>query len=158
MNVSTQFTEVQPDTLFVPFPSHPTNTPTIQDLPLIYSSIDIHLSLGEVTRLFMHHPDWPGVILTNQGQFVGLLTRQACGEFLSNFLCTRIFEQVSIFAFFEKYTTHGLVLDGRVSVQGALRAALDRLGDAIHDPIVVCLDRCQYALLDMAVLLKTQAG
>jgi hypothetical protein len=106
----------------------------------------------------MRHPDWPGVILTAEGRFLGLLTRRACAEFLNNFLCTRMFSQVSIFAFFEKYGSRGLILDGGVSVQGAVRAALDRQGEAIHDPIVVCLGGCQYGLLDIPVLLNAQAA
>jgi two-component system, NtrC family, sensor kinase len=158
LNLSYKFTEAQPDTLFVPFPSHPAHPPTIQDLPLSASCVDIHLSLGEVTKLFMRHPEWPGVILTDQGQLVGLLTRRACAEFLDNLLCTRIFSQVSIFAFFEKDAPRGLVLDGSISIPKAVRAALDRQDDSIHDPIVVCLGECQYGLLDMPVLLKAQAG
>jgi two-component system, NtrC family, sensor kinase len=158
LNLSYKLNQAQPDTLFVPFPYHPANPRTIRDLPLIASSVDVHLSLGEVTKLFMHHPDWPGVILTAQGQFVGLLTRQACAEFLSNFLCTRIFSQVSIFAFFEKYADRGLVLDGGTSIPKAVGAALDRQGEAIHEPIVVCLGDGQYGLLDMPVLLKAQVG
>jgi hypothetical protein len=144
--------------LFVPPLSYPVNLSTIQDLPLTASGVDVHLSVGEVARLLERHPDWPGVILTAQGRFVGLLTRRACSEFLGNMLGTRIFSEVSIFAFFKKYGAGGLILDGGVSVEGAVRAARDdRQGDAVHDPIVVCQGQCQYGLLDMPVLLKAQA-
>ena len=159
MNLAYQLTEAQPDTLFVAFPSYPTHNPTtIRDLPLAASSVDVHLSLGEVTELFMRHPDWPGVILTAQGQFVGLLTRRACTEFLDNFLCTRIFSQVTIFAFFKNNPASGLVLDGSTPIAEAVEAALEREGAALHDPIVVRLGGCQYGLLDMPALLRAQAG
>jgi hypothetical protein len=154
LNLAYELTEAQPDTLFVPFPSHPANSSTIRDLPLSASSVDVHLSLGVVTQLFMRHPEWPGVILTNRGHFVGLLTRRACAEFLNNFLCSRIFSQVTIFAFFENHPTSGLVLDGSTSIAEAVEAALSREGDSLHDPIVVRLGGCQYGLLDMPVLLR----
>jgi hypothetical protein len=155
LNRSFKFTEALSAPLFVSPTSYPDSTLTIQNLPLIESCVDIHLSVGEVAGLFARHPDWPGVILTARSRFVGLLTRRACSEFLGTFLGTGIFSKVPIFAFFEKHPACGLVLDGRTSVPEAVKAALMRDGVSIYDPIVVRLGECQYGLLDIPVLLRS---
>ena len=161
MNDTTKFIELKPDSLFV-FPKIPLPYPAgeveIQELPLAESCVDIHLTVGEVARLFDQHPDWPGVILTANGQFLGLLTRRACAEFLGSFLGMGIFSKVSIFAFFAERTACGLVLDGHTHVQQAATAALNRQDDSIEDPIVVQLDECRYGLLDAQVLLQAHYG
>ena len=154
MNHSYQFTETQTVPLSVSTAFYPDSSQTIRDLPLSASCVDIHLSVGEVARLFESHPDWPGVILTANDKFVGLLTRRACAEFLGTFLGNGFFSKVPIFDFFENHPACGLVLDGSTSVSEAVRAALSREGVLIHDPIVVHLGRGQYGLLAMPTLLK----
>ena len=154
MNRPYKFTEALSAPLFVSPTSYPDNTLTIQDLPLSASCVDIYLSVGEVAGLLERHPDWPGVILTAQCQYVGLLTRRTCSEFLGAFLGTGIFSKITIFAFFEKHPACGLVLDGGTSVPQAAKAALKREGASIYDPIVVRLGEGQYGLLDMPILLQ----
>jgi two-component system, NtrC family, sensor kinase len=154
LNRPYKFTEALSAPLFVSPTSYPDSTLTIQGLPLIASCVDIHLSVGEVAGLFERHPDWPGVILTARGQFVGLLTRRTCSEFLGTFLGTGIFSKVPIFAFFERHPACGLVLDGGTSVAMAVKAALKREGVSVYDPIVVRQNGCHYSLLDMWVLLE----
>jgi len=134
--------------------SYPDSSLPIQNLPLIESCADIHLSVGEVAWLFESHPDWPGVILTTHGQYVGMLTRRACSEFLGTFLATRFFSKVPIINFYEKFPASGLVLDGSTSIAVAVKAALKRDGASIYDPIIVRLNKCHYSLLDMWVLLQ----
>jgi hypothetical protein len=154
LNNTYKFTETQTAPLFVSPASYPDSTQTIQDLPLSDSCVDIRLSVGEVARLFESHPDWPGIILTAHDQFVGLLTRRACAEFLGTFLASGFFSKISILDFFENHPACGLVLDGSTSVSEAVRVALKRQGPAVFDPIVVQLSRAHYSLLDIPALLN----
>ena len=154
MNHAYKFTETQTAPLMVSPASYPDSTLSIQDLPLIDSCVDAHLSVGEVARLFDRHPEWPGVILTAHDQFVGLLTRRACVEFLGTFLATGFFSKIPILDFFENHPACGLVLEGSTSVSEAVRFALKRQGPAVFDPIVVQLSRAHYSLLDIPALLN----
>jgi diguanylate cyclase (GGDEF)-like protein len=125
----------------------------IQDLPLNESCVDIHLSVREVAKLFERCPDWPGVILTAQGQFVGMLSRNCCFEVLGKPFGIEIFAKATILAFFKQYGTGGLLLDGNTSVKEAVKVALTRNRSLIYDPIVVHQGDGRYALLNMQVLL-----
>jgi hypothetical protein len=154
LNHTYKFTE----THTAPFAASPATYPdsalVIQDLPLIDSCVDAQLSVGEVARLFEQHPEWPGVILTAHDQFVGLLTRRACAEFLGTFLATGFFSKIPILDFFENHPACSLVLDGGTSISEAVRAALKRQGLAVFDPIAVRLSRVHYSLLEIPALLQ----
>ena len=154
MNNAYKFTETQTDSFVVSPASYPNSTLAIQDLPLIDNCVDARLSVGEVARLFDRHPEWPGVILTTNNQFIGLLTRRVCAEFLGTFLATGFFSKISILDFFENHPACGQVLDGGTSVSEAVRLALKRQGPAVFDPIVVRLSRTHYSLLDIPALLN----
>jgi hypothetical protein len=154
LNHAYQFAETQTAPFAVSPATYPDSTLAIQDLPLIDSCVDANLSVGEVARLFERHPDWPGVILTAHDQFVGLLTRRACAEFLGTFLGSGFFSKISILDFFEYHPACSLVLDGSTSVSEAVKAALKRDGLSVFDPIAVRLSRVHYSLLDIPVLLQ----
>jgi len=157
LNLSYKFIEAQSGAFFVPsisLSSASVEPLKIQDLPLTECCVDIHRSIGEVAGLFERHPDWPGVILTARDQFVGLLTRRECSEFLGNLPGAGLFAEVSIFVFFEKHTTCSLFLGGSTSVHEAARAALSREGASVDDPLVVRLGEHHYGLLDVQVLLR----
>jgi len=128
----------------------------IQDLPLNESCVDIHISVREVAKLFERHQDWPGVILTTQNQFVGMLSRNCCFEVLGKPFGIEIYSKETILAFFKQHGTGGLLLDGNTSVQEAVKSGLNRDPSLIYDPIVVHFGQQKYGLLNMQVLLLAQ--
>jgi len=128
----------------------------IQDLPLNESCVDIHISVREVAKLFERHQDWPGVILTTQNQFVGMLSRNCCFEVLGKPFGIEIYSKETILAFFKQHGTGGLLLDGNTSVQEAVKSGLNRDRSLIYDPIVVHFGQQKYGLLNMQVLLLAQ--
>ena len=128
----------------------------IQDLPLTESCVDIFVTVREVAKLFERHPDWPGVILTRQNQFVGMLSRNCCFEVLGKPFGIEIFSKETILAFFEQHGAGSLLLDGNTSIQEAVKSALKRDRSLIYDPIVVRLGQQEYGLLNMQVLLLAQ--
>jgi hypothetical protein len=160
LNLSYPFIDAKQSPLLVSRPSFPlfaAGAIQLKDLPLDDTCVDIHLSVRAVAKLLQQHPDWLGVILTAQDQFVGMLTRSACSELLGRPLGFEFFSKETIFAYFEKHASCSLVLDGSISVQQAVRAALSRENDLIYDPIVVRLGEHHYGLLDTQALLQAPA-
>jgi two-component system, NtrC family, sensor kinase len=160
LNLSRNFIEIGQRPLLVSRPSFPlfaAGAMQLQDLPLEDTCVDIHLPARAVARLLQQHPDWPGVILTAQDLFVGLLTRTACSEFSDRPFGIEIFSKGTLLAFYEKHSSPSLVLDGSISVQQAVQQALNRECASIDDPIVVRLGENQYRLLDAQVLLQEQS-
>jgi len=161
LNLSYQFIEAEQKPLLVFCPTFQPITAgamQLQDLPMEESCVDIHLSVRAVVKLLQQHPDWPGVILTDQDQFVGMLTRSAFSEFSNSSFWIGIFSKETILTFYEKHPSRSLVLDGSISVQLAIRAVLNRESKLIYDPIVVCLGENQYRLLDTPALLQLQSS
>ncbi len=111
----------------------------------------------EVAQLFGKHPDWPGIIIADENQFFGMVSRQRCFEVLGKPFGIEVFTKKTILDFLNMYGSYNLILDSKISVQEAVKAALGREHDMIYEPIVVRMDDHRYGLLDMHTLLLGQS-
>lgn len=128
----------------------------IRDLPIFESCIDYSLSVRDVAILFDQHPDWPGVILTNQNHYLGTLSRQSCFEVLGRPFGIEIFSKKPILELFNTSRSSNLLLDWNTTIKEAVKSALKRDQSMIYEPIAVQMEECNYGLLNMHVLLLAQ--
>ncbi len=139
------------------FPSSLVFQMKIGDLLISKCCVDYQLPVREVTKLFDQHPDWPGVILTNQDQFVGMLSRQRCFEAIGRPYGIEIFSRKSIFELFNAYGSPCLLMDATTSIQEGVKIALNRDRALIYEPVVIHSNNANFALLTMHTLLLAQS-
>ncbi|MHC1783806.1 MAG: diguanylate cyclase [Anaerolineaceae bacterium] len=142
------------------FPSLPTNQVIqmkIKELKIFECCVDQQVSVQEITKLFDQYPDWPGVIIANQNQFFGMLSRQRCFEVLGRPFGIEVFSKRTILEFLNTYGSFNLILDWDTTIRDAVKAALNREPSEIYEPIVVRKANHTYGLLNMHVLLLGQS-
>lgn len=103
------------------------------------------------------HPLMPGVILTEQGQLLGMISRRRFLEQLSRPYGLELFLQRPLKALYRFTSTALLVLSGETSIVEAARRALARSPELVYEPVVVELAPHQYKLLDLHQLLVAQS-
>ncbi|MBW4521838.1 MAG: HAMP domain-containing histidine kinase [Scytolyngbya sp. HA4215-MV1] len=130
---------------------------TLQDLSLHNCQIEIHRSSHEVGRIFEENPLLPGVILLDQGQFLGMISRRQFLRHMSRPYGLEIFSRRSLRTLYEFARTDALIFPGNTSIPFAAQKAVQRPSGALQEPIVVQLDSQDYRLLDAHQLFIVQA-
>jgi signal transduction histidine kinase len=126
---------------------------TLQELPLYDFQAELTALGTDVTQMFEQHPLLPGVILTDQRQFVGLLSRQRLLEYLLRPHGMELFLREPLHVLFSYARVTPLILAGSTAILVASQLALRRSFDHLGEPIVVQLDTNTYQLLDIRELL-----
>jgi signal transduction histidine kinase len=125
---------------------------TLQELPLYDFRADLADFGTDVTQVFEQHPLLPGVILVNQGQFVGMMSRQRLLEYLLRPHGLELFLREPLQVLFSYARLTPLVLAGTTPILAASQCALRRLPEHLSEPIVVQFDPETYHLLDIREL------
>ncbi|MCS6812164.1 MAG: ATP-binding protein [Cyanobacteria bacterium] len=120
----------------------------LQELPLDTVVVDAACSSLEVVRLFERHPLLPGVLIYEQGQFLGMLSRRRVHEYLLRPQAVDLFWHQSIAVLHSYARTELLILDGATSILVAAQQALRRSRELISEPIVVKVNQ-DYHLLNI---------
>jgi two-component system sensor histidine kinase/response regulator len=141
----------------------------LADLPTHDFKVSL-TTLGEVVaKEFQKHPERPGVMITDKGQLVGMISRTLFYEWLSRPYGLETFLRRPIKSLWrmiadaqkildvetlaEKY----LLLNATCSIDKAVELALNRPAPIIYEPIVLEWIDGQHRLLDMQVLLLAQS-
>ncbi|MDY7012520.1 MAG: ATP-binding protein [Cyanobacteriota bacterium] len=130
---------------------------TLDDLFLHDSQIDIECQGKEVINRFHSNPTLPGIILTHQGEFQGMISRRRFWEHMSRPYSLDLFYQRSLSSLYGFTQTDLLILKNEVEIVDAARHSLQRSPDLIYEPIVVELEARIYRLLDIHQLLMAQS-
>lgn len=141
----------------------------LADLPTHDFKVSL-TTLGEVVaKEFQKHPERPGVMITDKGQLVGMISRTLFYEWLSRpygletFLRRPIKSLWRMIADAEKIldvetlAEKYLLLNATFSIDKAVELALNRPAPIIYEPIVLEWIDGQHRLLDMQVLLLAQS-
>ncbi len=121
---------------------------TLLELPLYDFQADGEYLGTDIAQMFERYPSLPGVILTEQDQFVGMISRQSFLESLLRPFSTEIFLKQPI-RVLQSYTpVRPLVLSGNASILNAAQQGFRRSLDRYNDAIVVELEAGVYRLLD----------
>lgn len=121
---------------------------TLKDLPLYDFAAELDVLGTEVAQIFEQNPLLPGVILTEQGLFLGMLPRQRLLEYLLRPYGIDLFLDKPLRILYSYDRTLPLVLRSDTPILSAAQQALRRPFEQLSDPIVVHLGANQYRILD----------
>jgi len=126
---------------------------TVQELSLYDFQTDYKTLVGEVAQVFKANHFLPGVILTHENQFFGMISRVCFLE--------QIFSHDGIESFYKRpvkslYLSKRktiLVLPKNILIDTAAKACLERDFELINDPLLVEIEPSIYKILDAHQLL-----
>ncbi len=108
--------------------------------------MELSCSGSDLAQIFEKHPLLPGAILLNQGQFVGMISRQRLLEFLIRPHGLELFLQKPLDVLHSYARCNLLLLPDRTPILLAAQQALRRSPDLLSEPIIVKSDRVHYLL------------
>ncbi len=129
---------------------------TLEELTLYDLFLESECMGDEVAKIFQANPLLPGIIITQQGKFTGMISRRRFFEHMSRPYSLELFSQQPLFILYRFTKTDILVLDRKTSIMTAVRQSLERSPELIHEPIVVQVEPDNYKLLDVHQLLLSQ--
>jgi hypothetical protein len=128
----------------------------LQDLPLWDEVLEIDTLGNRLIQLFEQEPLIPGVILTNNYSYVGMISRRRFFEFMSRPYSLGLFAERAISYLYDYLQPEIFELPGNTTVIEATQTALKRTFQLVYEPIVVKVmiaDSETYQLLDIHNLL-----
>lgn len=138
-------------------PQHLSLDSTLEELALHECYVDISSQGAKVMQILNDNPLLPGVILTQNNHFVGVLSRRKILEHMSQIYSVELFSRrpiASLYHFAERevfcYPSHTLIVM-------AARRSLQRPPDLLYEPILVEVAPEKYHLLDVHQLLIAQS-
>jgi two-component system, NtrC family, sensor kinase len=130
---------------------------TLQDLPLYNCQIELNQQAQEVAKAFEQNPILPGVILTNQGNFIGIISRRLFFEKVNRRYGLEMFFKRPIEVLYEFSRKDILLLPSSKLIVEAAQESLYRSLESVYDPIVVEIAPDTYRLLDVHQLMVAQS-
>ncbi len=130
---------------------------TLQELLLYDFQVECSHPGKEVAQTFQENPLLPGVILTDESQFVGMISRRRFLEQMSRPYGLELFLQRPLYSLYRFVSTEVLRLTGDTPIVEAARRSLQRPAQMLYEPIVVEVGVRTYRLLDVHQLLIAQS-
>ncbi|HEY9297461.1 MAG TPA: ATP-binding protein, partial [Phormidium sp.] len=130
---------------------------TLKELSLYDFSIESNQPGKEVARNLEANPLLPGIILTEKGQFFGMISRRRFLEFMSRPYGLELFLKRPIKSLYSLSPTESLVFSCDTLIVEAAKCCLQRSPELIQEPIVVEIEPKIYRLLDIHQLLVAQS-
>lgn len=129
----------------------------LEDLSLSEFQIESETTGIEVAKAFEGNPLLPGVILTEQGQLLGMISRRRFLEFMSRPYGLELFLRRPIKSLYLMDRTDVLILPSDTLIVDAARQSLQRPANLLYEPIVVEIDSQIYKLVDVHQLMVAQS-
>ena len=130
---------------------------TLQELSLYDFQVESSHQGKEVAQTFQANSLLPGVILTEQGKFVGMISRRRFLEQMSRPYGLELFLKRPLYSLYRFAGAEVLRLRGDTQIVEAACRSLERSAEALYEPIVVELEAGVYRLLDVHQLLVAQS-
>ncbi|SKB12780.1 Histidine kinase [Planktothrix sp. PCC 11201] len=130
---------------------------TLKDLSLYDAQVDVNQPGIILTQKLEENPLIPGVMLTQNGQFSGMISRRIFLECLSRPYGRELFLQRSIRSLQRFAQSQLLVLSGDTLIVEAAHRVVKRSPELLYEPIVVQLTENRHQLLDIQQLLVAQS-
>ena len=124
-----------------------------KELPLYDFQIDNSSPGKEVAQAFQSNLLLPGVILTEQGKFSGIISQRQFLEIMSSLYGLELFSRRSIFSLYRFVNQDILRIPGELQISEAARLSLQRPNHLVYEPILVEIEPSVYRLLNMHQLL-----
>ncbi|MEH1938225.1 MAG: ATP-binding protein [Nostoc sp.] len=125
---------------------------TLQELPMYNFPVEINRTGMEVASFLEKYPLLPGVILVEQGKFIGMISRRRLLEFLIRPYGQELFVQQPLAVLYSYARIPILLLADTTSILTAMQLSLKRSPELLAEPIVVQTESGAYRLLDVQEL------
>ena len=125
----------------------------VKELPLYDFQIDNSSPGKEVAQAFQSNLLLPGVILTEQGKFSGIISQHQFLEIMSSPYGLELFSRRSICSLYRFINQDILIIPGELQISEAARRSLQRSNHLVYEPILVEIEPSVYRLLNMHQLL-----
>ncbi len=131
---------------------------TIQELSLYDFQVEATDAGSKIAQMLEAYPLLPGVILTDMGQFAGMISRRRFLEFISRPFGRELFLKRPVRALYRFAQTEILIFPSDTLIVDAAKKSLVRSRELLYEPIVVQLSAKNYCLLDAHELLVAQSN
>lgn len=121
---------------------------TLQELPMYTFQVEVSCIGAEVAKYFDKYPLLPGVILVEQGNFIGMISRRRLLEFLIRPYGQDLFTKEPLDVLYSYARTAMLLLPETTPILAAMHHTLRRSPEFLAEPIVVQTADNIYKLLD----------
>ncbi|MCC3412092.1 MULTISPECIES: ATP-binding protein [unclassified Microcoleus] len=112
----------------------------------------------QISQMLEANPLLPGVILTDRGEFAGMISRRRFLEFLSRPFGRELFLKRPVRALYRFAQTETLIFPSNTLIVDAARKSLLRSKELLYEPIVVQVSPQNYSLVDVHELLVAQSN
>ncbi len=129
----------------------------LQDLSPCECQIESYHLGKEIAQRFQENPLLPGVILTEQGEFAGMISRRRFFEHISRPYGQELFWNRPLASLYRFARTEILIFSCETLIVDAARRSLHRSAELLYEPIVVQMQPRAYRLLDVHELLVAQS-
>ena len=126
---------------------------TLKDLSLYDFRVDISILGEKINYLFNTYKTLPGVIITENNNFLGVISRRQFLEQISRPYGIDLFFKRSLQSLYKFIPNNPLILSHYTLIVDATQTVLERPLDFIDEPIVVILNTGEPRLLDVKQLL-----
>ncbi|MBD2454995.1 ATPase [Nostoc sp. FACHB-87] len=126
---------------------------TLQELPMWQIQVELDCPGDELIRLFSQEPLLPGIILTKNQSFRGMISRQKFFENMSRPYSFGLFSRRPIENLYNFLQPDLLMIPGETTVVEATQKALQRSLHIAYEPILVAATSEKYGLIDFHQLL-----
>ncbi|KPQ40440.1 MAG: Histidine kinase-, DNA gyrase B-, and HSP90-like ATPase [Phormidium sp. OSCR] len=130
---------------------------TLDELKLHQCNVSISCRGEDVMELFNQNPLLPGVILTQNQEFVGVLSRRRLLEHMSQIYSIELFSRRPIASLYHFAGQEVFCYPSHTLIVMAARRSLQRPPDLLYEPILVEVESGEYHLLDVHQLLVAQS-
>ena len=138
-------------------PRHLSIESTLRQLTLDDFQIESSSPGETLTQLFEENPILTGVILTEKGQYQGMLSRQKFLKAMSTPYGLELFSRRPLKTLYESIDPVVYIFSGNTSIHDATEDCLQRPPEDLYEPLVIELDPGVYRILDFTQLLLAQA-
>ncbi|HLO89485.1 MAG TPA: ATP-binding protein [Nostocaceae cyanobacterium] len=125
---------------------------TLQELPSYSFQVEISCTSQDITQYLEKHPLLPGVILLEDGKYIGMISRQRLLEFLIRPYGQELFFREPLSVIYSYTRTPILLLPETTPILTAMQQSLRRSPELLAEPIVVHTASDTYKLLDVQKL------
>lgn len=130
---------------------------TISQLHLYNVQVELDKTGAFAKELFKADPLLPALLISDNGKYIGMISRRRFLECLSRPYALELFTKRPLRVMYEQFNGEPLKLIGSMSIVMAAQLALGRGSDDIYEPLVVQLEDEQYRVLDVHDLLQSQS-
>ncbi|MEG4816373.1 HAMP domain-containing sensor histidine kinase [Microcoleus sp. K5-D4] len=131
---------------------------TLQQLSLYDFQVEATDWGIRISQMLEANPLLPGVIVTHQGEFAGMISRRRFLEFISRPFGRELFLKRPVRALYRFAETESLIFPSNTLIVDAARKSLLRSKELLYEPIVVKVSPQTYSLLDVHELLVAQSN